>query len=169
METLQQSQRANGLGAMIAQLATVFNDAYRHIKPLIDQPVIRQPYAMGTRTGLVIGAGVTGAAFVASDFQHSLEWLFEVHSIKPTQDAAHTFADWRLSILDQTFNYSWFKEGTALVAGIVDDNTGVYKPDFPWIVRPKGGALVLMADNLDTVNPITVNVEVRGCLLIPRV
>lgn len=153
---------------MLAQLATKAHVIMDQLKPLIDQPVIRFPYTMSTRVPLVIPAGATGQPFVAADFQHALEYPFEINRVKPTQDPAHTFADWRLGITDQTFSMPWFKTGTQLVQGLIADNTGLWWLDFPWIVRPKGGALTLTGDNLDTVNPISVNVEFAGYLLIPR-
>jgi len=167
-QSQQAAARKDGLAAMLVQLASTWQDIHRKIKPLIDQPVIRQPYVMSNRTGLVVAAGTSGAAFDAADFQHSLEWPFEVHSIKPTQDAAHTANDWRLGIQDQTFNTPWFKNGTNLVRGLIEDNSGLYRLPFPWVVRPKGGALIMTADNLDAQNPITLNVSLIGCLLIPR-
>jgi hypothetical protein len=158
---------ANGLAAMLVQVATRMQGVFDILKPLVDQPVIRFPYTMATKVPLVIPAGMQGAAFVASDFSHSLEWPFEVHEMKPTQDPSHTFQNWRLQVEDQTFNQRWFKTSTR-IDGLVDDNTGLYRLVFPWIVRPKGGALSLTADNLDTVNPISVEVTFRGFLMIPR-
>lgn len=60
------------------------------------------------------------------------------------------------------------KTSTQQVDGLIDTNTGVWYLKFPWVVRPKGGALLLIADNLDLVNPISVEVEFSGSLLIPR-
>jgi len=152
---------------MLVQVATRMQSVFDILKPLIDQPVIRFPYTMTNKVPLVIPAGAQGVPFVASDFSHSLEWPFEVHEVKPEQDPAHTFQDWRLMVEDQTFNQRWFKTATR-IDGLVDDNTGVWRLRFPWIVRPKGGALSLTGDNLDAVNPISVEVTFRGYLMIPR-
>jgi hypothetical protein len=162
-----ESARQNGLAAMLMQWATRWKDVSDRIKPLLDQPVIRQPYTMPNALALVVPAGVTGMVFPNTDFSNSLEWPFEVHEIKPTQDPSHTFADWRLSIKDQTFDRPLHK-ANQLVAGLVDDNTGVWKLAFPWVMRNKGGGFKIGVDNLEAINPISVNITLRGYLLIPR-
>lgn len=162
-----EAQRQNGLAAMLMQWATRWRDVTDRIKPLLDQPVIRQPYTMPSSNPLVVAAGATGVAFPNTDFSNSLEWPFEVHEIKPTQDPAHIFDDWRIAIKDQTFDRPLHKANQR-VSGLVDDDTGIWRLCFPWIMRNKGGGFTITVDNLDAVNPITVNVTLRGYLLIPR-
>ena len=82
---------------------------------------------------------------------------------------AHTPRDWRVRIEDQTFNQPWgLSNNGTMVATYIDDNTGKYKLEMPWIVRPKGGALAITVYNLDTVNPITVDIAFIGSQLLPR-
>lgn len=159
---------ANGLATMLAQLATRWKTTIDRIQPLLDQPVERMPYNLPRFSGTgAIGAGLTNQPLISQDFSHSLEWPFEVHAVKFSQDPAHTFRDWRVTIKDLSLNQDWQKNAV-LVADLVDDNTGVWKLDYPWVVRPKGGALTVSVDNMDTVNPITVDINFRGYLLIPR-
>jgi len=165
--TAAEQQRRDGLAAMLMQWAPTWKGVTDRIKPLLDQPVIRQPYSAPSSQPLVVAAGATGQVFPNTDFSNSLEWPFEVVRIKPTQDSAHTFGDWRISIKDQTFDRVLHK-ANQIVSGIVEDNTGVWRLEFPWIIRPKGGGFTIAVDNLDLVNPITVNVTLVGYLLIPR-
>jgi len=157
----------NGLAAMLMQYAPTVKRLVDQLKPLVDQPVIRFPFTMPLVRSAVIAAGASNVPLLASDFGNSLEWSFEVRKIKPSQDPAHTPRDWRLLVKDQTFNQDWGKT-SAMVATLIDDNTGAWALDFPWIVRPKGGGLNIFIDNLDTVNPITVDIDFVGYLLIPR-
>jgi hypothetical protein len=39
---------------------------------------------------------------------------------------------------------------------------------FPWTIRPKGGGMNITVQNLDTVNPITVDIDLIGYMLLPR-
>lgn len=156
-----------GLGAMLAQLAPVFQGFMNKIQPLLNQPVIRMPYNLPLARSQVLTAGSTSNILTPTDFSHSLEWPFEVRWVKFSQDPAHTYRDWRVGIQDQTFNQP-FQKSNFMVADVVDDNTGKYVLEFPWIVRPKGGALNVVVDNLDTVNPLTVDINFSGYLLIPR-
>ncbi len=55
-----------------------------------------------------------------------------------------------------------------MVATLLDRNTGKWPLKFPWVLRPKGGGLTIYVNNLDTVNPIIVDVNFTGFLLIPR-
>lgn len=153
---------------MIGQLAYRAQAFMDILRPLVDQPVIRYPHTFSSRTALVMPAGATGVAWVQTDFQNSLEWPFEIERIKPTQDVAHSAQDWRIGISDQVFAQQWFQTQTQLVAGLIDNNTGTWLLKFPYTVRPKGGAFTLTGDNLDTVNPISVNCDFTGYLLIPR-
>jgi hypothetical protein len=87
--------------------------------------------------------------------------------VKFSNDASHTFRDWRVNIKDQTFNQDWMKT-QAMVADLVQDNTGQWQLLYPWVVRPKGGGLAVTVDNLDSQNAIRVDVAFIGYLLIPR-
>lgn len=167
MPTPQELQAQNGLAAMLMQLAPTVKGLVDRLKPIVDQPVIRFPYVMPLRQSLTVGAGQTGQPMPSSDFMHALEWPFEVHKVKFSQDPAHTPRDWRVLIKDQTFNQDWVKT-QAMVDLLIDNNTGVWDLDFPWVVRPKGGGLTVSVDNLDTVNPITVDINFIGYLMIPR-
>lgn len=160
------SNGSDGLAAQLTQLAPLAARILVGLKPLVDQPVIRFPYCMPGRS-TVVPAGTYGQRVPDSDFSHSLEWPFEVRKVKFSQDPAHTFRDWQVNIKDQTFNQDWMK-ASAMVATLIDDNTGVWSLEFPWIVRPKGGGLTVSLDNLDANNPITCNVTFEGYLLIPR-
>jgi hypothetical protein len=157
----------NGFGAMVQQFGPLIKTLADRIKPFLDQPVIRFPYNLPLARSAVIGAGLTNQPLIASDFSNSLEWPFEVNRIKFSNDPAHTFRDWRVLLKDQTFNQDWMR-ATVMVATMVGDNTGAWDLDFPWVVRPKGGGISVMIDNLDTVNPITVDINFQGFLLIPR-
>ncbi len=147
-----------GMTAMLTQLAPVVGGFLQRVQPLFDQPIIRMPYAMPLATSQVIPAGAQNVRLEPTDFQYSFEYPFEVHEVKFSQDPAHTTRDWRVSLTDQTF----------MIAQLVDDNTGKWVWKFPWIVRPKGGGLTVTVDNLDTVNPITVDICFLGYQLIPR-
>jgi hypothetical protein len=166
-QMLLDAQRRAGLGAMLVQYAPIFKKVADHIKPLLDQPVIRIPFVLGNMNSLVLTPGQSNARFPESDFSLSLEWPFEVHRIRFSNDASHTFRDWQVTIQDQTFNQDWQKNPVK-PAQLVEANTAFWKLTFPWVVRPKGGALVVTVNNLDTANPITVDVAFEGALLIPR-
>jgi hypothetical protein len=155
------------LGAMLAQLAPTIRSILQRVQPLIDQPVIRMPYALPLVQSQVIPAGSNGFILNATSFSWNLEWPLEVHAVKFSNDPMHTFRDWRIAIQDQTFNQP-FQKNPPMVADLVDDNTGKWEWRFPWIVRPKGGGLNVAADNLDTVNPITVDISFLGYALLPR-
>lgn len=152
---------------MAAQLAPFLHGVWQRIQPLVDQPVIRMPYSLPLAQGQVIGAGVSGAILAPSSFSWNLEWPLEIHAVKFSQDIAHTFRDWQVQIQDQTFNQP-FQKNPSLVADLVDDNTGKWDWKFPWVIRPKGGAVQVLVNNLDTVNPITVDLSFLGYMMIPR-
>jgi hypothetical protein len=158
-------QPGPGLNAMLVQLGPVVQGILRKIQPLVDQPVIRFPYVMDGSQ--VIAAGASGTILNSTLFGNNLEWPFEVHSVKFSQDAAHTYFDWKVYVQDQTFNQPFGKQ-SARVSGLVDENTGKWALEMPWVVRPKGGGLSVAVDNLDATNPITVDVSFIGYLLIPR-
>jgi len=153
---------------MLAQWGPFFTDIANRVKPLLDQPVIRLPYTLPLSVSQVIPPGGT-VKLMPPDFQYSLEYPFEVTALKFSQDPAHTARDWRVLIQDQTFNQPWtLSNNGVMVATYIDDNTGKYKLDMPWVVRPKGGALSVVVTNLDEVNPITVDVCFIGSQLLPR-
>lgn len=153
--------------AMLTQLAPVFKGFMDRIAPLLDQPIIRVPWVMPLATATSVAAGASNFPLDPTSFSYSLEWPFEVRAVKFAQDPAHTFQDWRITIQDQIVNQP-LQKTNACVADLVDDNTGKWVWEFPWIVRPKGGALQVAVDNLDTVNPITINMSFIGYLMIPR-
>jgi len=168
MPTEAEIAASNGLAASIMQVAPWLKKQMDKLQPLVDQPVIRFPFAMPLAVSQVIPAGANNVPLVATDFQLGLEYPFEVHKIKFSQDAAHTFRDWRVSILDGTFAQN-MQNNPSMVALLVDNNTGAWAMDpFPWIVRPKGGTVQIRADNLDAVNPTTVDISLVGYLLQPR-
>lgn len=159
---------SNGLAAMAVQYGPLFRSIVDRLKPFLDQPIIRFPYNLPLAVSAVIAAGANNQPLVQSNFSHSLEWPFEVHKVKFSQDPAHTFRDWRVFIRDLVMNQDMAK-ASSMVATTVDDNTGAWDLKFPWVVRPKGGGLTVFVDNLDTVNPITVDINFQGFLMIPRV
>lgn len=158
----------NGLAAMLMQLAPIATQVLQRLKPLVDQPVIRFPYTLPLVRSYTVPAGATNVPLPQTDFSHSLEWPFEVERVKFSNDPAHTFRDWRVTIKDQTFNQEWMK-ASSMVDLLIQQNTSQWPLTFPWVVRPKGGGLTVSVDNLDTDNPITVDVNFEGSLLIPRV
>jgi hypothetical protein len=168
LDPQQAAQNAQGLAAQLVQLAPMVKSVMDRIKPVLDQPIIRFPYMLPLANSFVVGAGVRGARMPDTDFGNSLEWPFEVHYVKFSQDPAHTARDWRVSLKDQTFNQDWMKS-SAMVAQIIDNLTGQWELGFPWVVRPKGGGVGVTIDNLDAVNPITVDINFVGYLMIPRV
>lgn len=157
----------NGFAAMLMQLGPFFKPLIDKIKPLVDQPVIRFPYNMPLTQTRVIPAGASSVPLNASDFQNSLEWPFEIERIKPSQDPAHSPRDWRLTIKDQNFSQD-MQKAAVMVDTLIDNNTGNWYLRFPWIMRPQGGGWSFLVDNLDTVNPITIDLNLSGYLLIPR-
>ena len=169
MPTQEEIQASEGLAAQIVQVMPWFKKQLDKLKPIIDQPIIRFPWNLPLINSQVVGAGLRGQVLPASDFAVGLEYPFEVHKVKFSQDPAHTFRDWRVAIQDQTFSQD-MQNNPAMVALLVDDNTGAWKvgDPYPWVVRPKGGGLTVRVDNLDAVNPITVDISFQGYLMIPR-
>jgi len=156
-----------GLNAQLAQMAPLMKGIIDRLKPVVDQPIIRFPYNLPAAQSQVIAANTAGQRLPDSFFSHSLEWPFEVHGMKFSQDPQHSFRDWRVLVKDQTFNQDLMKTD-AMVATLVEDNTGMWKLPFPWVVRPKGGGLTVTVTNLDINNSITVDVNFWGFLMIPR-
>jgi hypothetical protein len=156
-----------GLEALFAQLAPFFQRLKLGIDPILNQPVIRQPYSLPLAQSQVIPAGSTGAILNSTSFNYNFEWPFEVWAVKFSNDIAHTFRDWRINFQDQTFQQP-LQKNSSLVADLVDDNTGKWCWTFPWVIRPKGGGMNVTVDNLDTVNPITVDVSFLGYQMVPK-
>lgn len=157
-----------GLSAMLSQLSPVVESVLRKIQPVLDQPVVRFPYTMPLSAGMVVPPGQQ-LILTPTDFQYSLEYPFEVHDISLSQDITHTYRDWRIAFQDQSYNQPLQKSITGtLVANLVDLNTGKYCWKYPWTVRPKGGGYQILVTNLDTVNPLTVDISLNGYQLIPR-
>jgi len=156
-----------GLEAMLVQLGPWINRIKEALDPLLGQPVIRMPYSLPLAQGQVIPAGGQNVVLNSTSFTFNLEWPMEVHAVKFSQDIAHTYRDWQVSIQDQTFNQP-LQKNASLVADLVDDNTGKWCWNFPWTIRPKGGAMNVAVNNNDTVNPITVDMSFLGYLMIPR-
>lgn len=158
-----------GLDAMLVQLAPYIKPLIDRIKPIVDQPIIRYPYNMSTSQSVTIAAGTANQPLNQVDFSNALEYPFEVSEVRFSQDRSHNTRDWRFQNMDLTFNMQWQKSPTgSMIATIVDANTLAWKLAFPWVVRPKGGGLVPSVTNLDTVNPITVDIAFIGHLLLPR-
>lgn len=156
-----------GEAEQLAQLAPLITNVLGRLKPLWDQPVVRLPYNFPNAVSATIAAGTTNQPIPLTDFINALEFPFEIKRIKFSQDPSHTFRDWRVQISDQTFNQP-FQKNSVMVATLIEDNTGAWNQDFPWVVRPKGGGLLVLVDNLDTVNAINVDINFQGNLLIPR-
>lgn len=156
-----------GLAAMAVQYGPLIRGVLDRLAPFFDQPIIRFPFDLPLAQTQSIAAGANNVPLRSSDFSLSLEWPFEFHSIVFSQDPSHTFRDWRVFIRDLVFNQD-MQKASVMVATKVDANTGAYVLEFPWVVRPKGGGLNLFVDNLDTVNPIGVDISFRGYLMIPR-
>jgi len=159
----------SALASVLTQLFPRVDRVFRGLQFLVDQPVIREPYWLGTSAagGQVIAAGATNVPLLQSDFSHSLEWPFSVRRIRFSNDPQHTFRDWRVVINDQTFSQAWMKN-PILVDSLIDAYSGFLELEVPWIIRPQGGGFQIYVDNLDAVNPITVGVALHGSLLIPR-
>lgn len=156
-----------GLAAMMVQLGPLFQKIMQSLTPLVDQPIVRMPWVLPLARSQVIDAGATGTVLTPTDFTNALEWPFEIRSVKFSQDIAHTPRDWRVTIIDQIFNNP-LQKAAFMVADVIDNNTGKWVLDFPWVMRPKGGAWQISVDNIDEENPITVDIALIGSFLIPR-
>jgi len=156
-----------GLEAMITQLAPFVQRLKLGLDSILNQPFIRQPYSLPLAQSQVVPAGSNGVALNSTSFSYNFEWPFEVWAVKFSQDISHTFRDWRVNFQDQTFQQP-LQKNSSLVADLVDDNTGKWEWKFPWIIRPKGGGMNVFVDNLDAVNPITVDLSFLGYQLIPK-
>jgi hypothetical protein len=157
------------LAQTLMQLVPTARRIVDGLRFLFDQPVVREPYFLGTSApnGSVVAAGAVNVPQLQSDFSHSLEYPFEVDRIRFSNDPSHTFRDWRVRVVDQTFNHEWMKSQSVMVETMVDANTGFYELRFPWIIRTQGGGQNWFVDNLDPVNPINVSIVLHGHLLIP--
>jgi hypothetical protein len=134
----------------------------------IKSAFVEQPYVYGTSApgGVVIPAGQQNVPPLQGGFRNSLGWPFKVRRIRFVNDAQHTFRDWRVRVVDQTFNQEWMKN-PILVESLIQVDTGFWELPEPWIMRPMGGAQFWFVDNLDTVNPIQVSIALHGTLLAP--
>lgn len=152
---------------MMSQFAPVLERLFMGVEPILNQPVIRMPYTIPLAQSTVIPAGAQNQVLSPTDFNLNFEWPFEIHSVKLSQDISHTYRDWAINIQDMTFNQPLMKFSSN-VCDLVDENTGNWEWKFPWVMRPKGGGFNIYGSNNDDVNPITVDVGLRGYFLIPR-
>ena len=159
----------SALASSLSQLAPGINRLLKGFRFIIDQPVIRETYILGTALagGNIIPAGATNVPLPQEDYSHSMEWPFEVTRIRFSNDPQHTYRDWSLTLLDRTFNHTWMKN-PIMVDTLIDTNTGFWELAYPWVIRPQGGGMQINVNNLDANNPIAVNVALHGNLLIPR-
>jgi hypothetical protein len=150
----------NPLVEMFVQMA----QAAKQIK----REFIEMPYTLATSAmgGQVILAGQQNVPLLQSDFSNSLEWPFKIRRIKFEHDASHTYRDYRVRLLDHTYNQEWGKNPIQ-VSCLVQVDTGFYELPEPWTIRPMGGDQQFFIDNLDTVNPIQISVALHGTLLFP--
>lgn len=156
------------LGAMFTQLAPTISNIMNGLKPLMDQPIVRFPYVIPLSASQVIQPGQT-ATLTPPDFNYSFEWPFEVWKVAFSNDPSHSFRDWRVAFTDQTFSQPWQKSTSGvMVSTLLDANTDKWCLEMPWVIRPKGGGLSIQVTNLDTVNPITVDIALIGKQLLPR-
>lgn len=157
------------LAAVLTQLYPRITRLFDGFRFLVEQPVIREHYVMGPANpgGNIILPGAVSTPLQAADYSFSLEWPFQVTRIRLSNDAQHTFRDWALLLQDRTFNHQWMNN-PILADGLIDANTGFWTLPEPWVIRPQGGGCQIYITNLDTINPITVNVELHGSLLIPK-
>lgn len=168
-ESQQAQSNASALAAVLTQLYPRITRLFEGFRFLVEQPVIREQYVMGPSNpaGFVIAPGATNVPLPASDYSFSLEWPFQVTRVRLLNDAQHTYRDWSLQVTDRTFNHVW-SNNPILADGLVEANTGFWVLPEPWIIRPAGGGWQIAVSNLDTVNPITIAVELHGNLLIPK-
>jgi hypothetical protein len=156
-----------GFDTMVMQFAPYIKSFIDWLGPLGNQPVVRVPYTMVNAASTTLLAGVTNQPLLQSDFQNGLEYPFEVRKVRFSQDRSHNTRDWRFANMDLTFNMPWQK-APAMIDTIINAETLEWDLVFPWVVRPKGGGLVPYVTNLDTVNPITIDIGFVGNLLLPR-
>jgi hypothetical protein len=135
------------------------------VQPL---PFDEEPYILGTAAlpGVIIPAGQRNVPLPLTDFSNSLEWPFRIDRIRFVNDAQHTYRDWSVRVVDQTFNQEWMKN-PVLVEGLIQVDTGFWELRRKWIIRAQGGGQNWFIDNLDGVNPITISIHLHGHLLIP--
>lgn len=164
-----QQSAVSALAAVLTQLYPRITRLFEGFRFIVDQPVIREHYVMGPAnpTGNVLVAGATNVPLPAADYTYALEWPFQVTRVRLTNDPSHTYRDWSLMVQDRTFNHQWMNN-PILADGLVNANTGFWELPEPWVIRPAGGGWQIYVNNHDTVNPITVGVELHGNLLIPK-
>lgn len=155
--------------ASLAQLTPFFREALASLKPILDQPVTREPFWLGTSApgGTVIPPGVNNAVLPIFDFTYSLEEPFEMTMMRFTLDPAHTYSDVMVSIQDNTFSHTWSRNAV-LLDTMIDPFYNAVKFVYPWVIRPMGGGLNIFVTNLDPANPLTVYATAVGSRLIPR-
>ena len=92
-QTQEEVQAADGLAAQIVQVMPWLKKQIDKVKPIIDQPIIRFPWNLPLITSQVLAADTAGVRLPAADFNIGLEYPFEVHKVKFSQDPAHTFRE----------------------------------------------------------------------------
>jgi hypothetical protein len=92
------------------------------------QLITREPYVLATSAvgGAIIAAGQMNVPLLLSDFSNSLEWPFEVDRIRFVNDPSHTFRDWRVRVVDQTYNQEWMKN-PVMVEALITVDTGFWE------------------------------------------
>jgi hypothetical protein len=140
--------------------------ALKGLVDLVDPRILRMPYSMPNVGVRVIAAGQVGVSLNQQDFQNSLEWPFEVQRIKFSQDPAHTPRDWRVRITDQS-KAQLLMPAPVMVAILIDNNTGAWELKTPRVMAARN-AWQIFIDNIDAINPITIDFALVGELLIPK-
>ena len=133
---------------------------------LVDPRILRMPYTMPNIGTRVIAAGAVGVPLNQQDFQNALEWPFEVQRIKFSQDPAHTPRDWRIRIVDQS-KAQQLMAAPVMVSTLITNNTGAWELKTPRVM-PARNAWQIFIDNLDPINPITIDFALVGELLVPK-
>jgi hypothetical protein len=135
---------------------------------VFDSSMVRSPYILSTSApgGTIIPPGQQNVPQLLSDFSNSLEWPFEVTKIGFQNDPSHTYRDWRVRVVDQTYNQEWMKN-PILVAALINAETGFWELPMPWVIRSQGGGQNWFVDNLDAVNPIQITITLFGSLQFP--
>lgn len=135
---------------------------------VFDASIVRSPYILATSApgGAIIPPGQQNVPQLLSDFSNSLEWPFEVTKIRFVNDPQHTYRDWRVRVVDQTYAQEWMKY-PVLVESLINVDTGFWELPMPWTIRPQGGGQNWFVDNLDPVNPIQIVIALFGSLQFP--
>jgi len=162
------NENVSALAAMLMQMSPGIERLFKAAQFLIQSPVLRQTYIIGTAQsgGSVIPAGATNFILPQQDFSHSLEFPFEIERIRFVVDQAHTFRDCRIVLQDLSYSETWMKSPVP-IAGLIDANTGFWELRRPWILRAQGSGLQFYVDNLDVANPLMLYIELHGSLIKP--